>query len=80
MARTADPVKALEKALEQLKKQESAPASSDKVDSSALIKETRKFADDIVSSVQSFLSTIDNMESGNYAPKRRGGRKKKEAQ
>lgn len=79
MARTADPVKALEKALEQLKKQEAAPVSADKIDSSALIKETRKFADSMISTVQGFLSTIDNMESGNYTPKRRGGRKKKEA-
>jgi hypothetical protein len=91
MARNTTAVKALEKALQQLKAQEGAPASAPRTKASAggenksveyLIKESRRFGDGLLAfheqekqKAQSFLDTINAIESGSYAPKRGGGRK-----
>jgi hypothetical protein len=91
MARNATAVKALEKALQQLKDQEGAPGSAPKSKAAAgdedksveyLIKESRRFGDGLIAfceeeknKVQRFLDTISAIESGSYAPKRGGGRK-----
>lgn len=93
MARKSDAVKALEKALQQLKEQEGAPAPAPRARTKAaaggeeksteyLIKESRRFGDSLIAfyeeeknRVQSFLDTINAIESGTYKPKRGGGRK-----
>ena len=93
MARKSNAVKALEKAILQLKAQEGAPSSAPKTRAKAsvggedkstenLIKESRRFGDGLIAfyeeeknRVQSFLDTINAIESGSYAPKRGGGRK-----
>src|SRR5687768_1415757 len=93
MTRKSTAVKALEKALQQLKAQEGAPESAPRTRTKAseggedksveyLIKESRKFGDGLIAfydeekkRVQTFLDTINAIESGSYAPKR-GGRRK----
>ena len=91
MARSSAAVKALEKALQKLKTQESstpqpaeAPATKTKTDTKSteyLVKESRKFGEGLVAfyeeeknRAQRFLDTINEIESGNYTP-RRGGRR-----
>jgi hypothetical protein len=84
-------VKALEKALQQLKSQEGnqqaapkAQAAADSGDKSAeyLIKQSRRFGDSLIAfyeeernRAQGFLDTINAIESGSYAPKSAGRRK-----
>lgn len=91
MAQNSDAVKALEKALQQLKEQQASPESATGAKASAsgtgkraayLIKESRRFGDSLIAfyeseknRVQSFLDTLQAIESGTYAPKRGGGRK-----
>lgn len=91
MARSSSAVKALEKALQELKNQESTTpnggrtsASKSKTDTKRtdyLVKESRKFGESLIgfyeeekNRVQKFLDTINEIESGSYAPKR-GGRR-----
>jgi hypothetical protein len=90
MAKKSSAVKALEKALENLRNQETTPkrgrtsASESKEDTQRtdhLVKESRKFGDSLIAfyeeeknRVQKFLDTINEIESGTYTP-RRGGRR-----
>jgi hypothetical protein len=91
MAKNSSAVKALEKALQKLKNQEStapnaaeAPATRSKGENKSteyLVKESRKFGEGLMAfyedeknRVQKFLDTINEIESGNYTP-RRGGRR-----
>jgi hypothetical protein len=91
MAKNSTAVKALEKALQQLKDQEGSPDSAPKAKASAegddksveyLIKESRRFGDGLIgffeeekNRAQSFLDTINAIDAGTYIPKRGGGRK-----
>ena len=91
MAKDSQAVKALEKALQQLKAQASTPAvargrakakpASEGKSAEYLIKESRRFGDGLLAfyeeekqRVQTFLDTIDAIDSGSYVPKRGGGR------